>query len=122
MMSINWNGPAERARQRGWKPPIRSAPAFFARRLRKASGGGIGAPGGGDASAGTSRPNENALSLKQSGALLNWCFAIMGRVAAAMRDAGIDHTEIVAYRERAMAGDYANLLKVSEGTVDVFFS
>jgi hypothetical protein len=28
----------------------------------------------------------------------------MGRIAAAMRDAGIDQSEIDAYRERAMAG------------------
>ena len=49
-------------------------------------------------------------------------FAIMGRVAAAMRDAGIDQAEIDDYLKRAMAGDYDNLLKVSMETVDVSFS
>ena len=46
----------------------------------------------------------------------------MGRVAAAMRDAGIDQSEIDDYLKRAMAGDYDNLLKVSMETVDVSFS
>ena len=46
----------------------------------------------------------------------------MGRIAAAMRDAGIDQSEIDDYLKRAIAGDYDNLLKVSEETVDVSFS
>ena len=46
----------------------------------------------------------------------------MGRVAAAMRDAGIDQREIDDYLKRAMAGDYDNLLSVSMETVDVSFS
>ncbi len=45
----------------------------------------------------------------------------MGRVAAAMRDAGGDQREIDAYRERSMAGGYDNLLRVSVETVDVSF-
>ena len=39
-----------------------------------------------------------------------------------MRDAGIDQREIDAYRERPMAGDYDNLLRVTMETVDVSFS
>jgi len=39
-----------------------------------------------------------------------------------MRDAGVDQSEIDAYRERAMAGDYDNLLRVTTETVDVSFS
>ena len=46
----------------------------------------------------------------------------MGRVAAAMRDAGVDQREIDAYRERAMACDYDNLLKVSMETVAITFA
>ena len=49
-------------------------------------------------------------------------FAILGKVAAAMRDAGIDQSEIDDYLKRAMASDYDNLLKVSMETVDVSFS
>ena len=49
-------------------------------------------------------------------------YSIMGRVMAAMRDAGIDQKEIDDYLKRAMASDYDNLLKVSEETVDVSFS
>ncbi len=49
-------------------------------------------------------------------------FAILGRVIAAMKEAGIDQSEIDDYLKRAMAGDYDNLLKVSEETVDVSFS
>ena len=46
----------------------------------------------------------------------------MGRVTAAMRDAGIDQSEIDDYLKRAMAGDYDHLLGVSMETVDVSFS
>jgi hypothetical protein len=49
-------------------------------------------------------------------------YSIMGRVAAAMRDAGIDQKEIDDYLARAIASDYDNLLKVSEETVDISFS
>ncbi len=45
----------------------------------------------------------------------------MGRVMAAMRDAGIDQSEIDDYLKRAMAGDYDNLLKVSMETVTITF-
>ena len=40
-------------------------------------------------------------------------FMIMGRVAVAMRRAGIAHEEVDAYREEAMDGDYGNLLRVT---------
>ena len=40
-------------------------------------------------------------------------FAVMGRVAAAMRDAGIDQSEIDDYLKRAMASDFDTLLRVS---------
>ena len=43
----------------------------------------------------------------------------MGRVTAAMRDAGIDQSEIDDYLKRAMAGDYDNLLRVSMETVTI---
>ena len=46
-------------------------------------------------------------------------YSIIGRVTAAMRDAGIDQSEIDGYLKRAMAGDYDNLLKVSMETVTV---
>ena len=49
-------------------------------------------------------------------------FAIMGRVIAAMKEAGLDQREIDAYRERAMASDYDHLLRVTMETVDVSFS
>ena len=49
-------------------------------------------------------------------------FAILGKVAVAMRDARIDQREIDAYRERAMASDYDHLLRVTMETVDVSFS
>jgi len=46
----------------------------------------------------------------------------MGRVAAAMRDAGIDQREIDDYLKCAMAGDYDNLLRVSIETVTIVFA
>jgi hypothetical protein len=49
-------------------------------------------------------------------------YSIMGRIAAAMRDAGIDQSEIDDYLNRAMEGDYDHLLRVSMETVDVSFS
>ena len=49
-------------------------------------------------------------------------FTILARVIGAMKEAGIDQAEINAYRERAMAGDYDNLLKVSMETVNVSFA
>ena len=39
-----------------------------------------------------------------------------------MRYAGLDQREIDAYRERAMAGDYDNLLRVSMETVAITFA
>ena len=47
-------------------------------------------------------------------------FAILGRVARALREAGVDQAVIDGYLA-VMSGDYANLLKVSEETVDVSF-
>jgi hypothetical protein len=49
-------------------------------------------------------------------------FAILGRVIAAMKEAGADQREIDAYRERAMASDYGHLLRVTAESVDVSFS
>jgi hypothetical protein len=49
-------------------------------------------------------------------------FAILGRVARALREAGVDQAVIDGYLKAVMSGDYANLLKVSEETVDVSFS
>ena len=49
-------------------------------------------------------------------------YSILGRVAAAMRDAKIDQAQIDAYLKAAISGDYDHLLKVSEETVDVSFS
>jgi hypothetical protein len=39
-----------------------------------------------------------------------------------MKEAGLDQSEIDAYRERAMASDYDHLLRVTVETVDVSFS
>ena len=54
--------------------------------------------------------------------LARTAYSIMGRVTAAMRDAGIDQSEIDDYLKRAMTGDYDNLLKVGMEMVDVSFS
>jgi hypothetical protein len=46
----------------------------------------------------------------------------MSHIAAAMRDAGIDQSEIDYYLKHAMAGDHGNLLKVSTETVTIIFA
>lgn len=46
-------------------------------------------------------------------------FNIMGRVAKAMRSAGVDPKIIEAYRAEAMSGDYNNLLRVTTKYVEV---
>ena len=46
-------------------------------------------------------------------------FAILGRVLAAMRAAGIPAAEREAYRINAMRGDYDHLLRVTMQTVEV---
>ena len=46
-------------------------------------------------------------------------FMIMGKVTRAMRVAGVSREDIEAYRTKAMAGDYNNLLRVTMETVDV---
>ena len=46
-------------------------------------------------------------------------WAIMGQVTRAMRSAGLPKADIEAYTERAMSGDYDNLLRVSMETVNV---
>lgn len=38
-------------------------------------------------------------------------FAILGRVARALRRAGVDKAEIDAFRDEATSGDYDNLLR-----------
>jgi len=40
-------------------------------------------------------------------------FAIMGRVQAALREAGVEKIKISQYLDEAMSGDYNNLLAVS---------
>ena len=45
-------------------------------------------------------------------------FSIMGAVVNALRDAGATKETIKEYREKAMSGDYDNLLSVSMGYVD----
>jgi hypothetical protein len=46
-------------------------------------------------------------------------WAIMGRVRAAMRKAGVAAESIDEYIREAMAGDYDNLLRVTMETVEV---
>jgi hypothetical protein len=46
-------------------------------------------------------------------------FAIMGKVADALRRAGVSNDEVVAYRAESMAGDYDNLLRVAMRWVEV---
>lgn len=46
-------------------------------------------------------------------------FAILGRVAAAMRKAGLGKNDIDDYTEQATSGDYDNLLTVTMQTVTV---
>ena len=46
-------------------------------------------------------------------------FAILGRVAAAMRRAGLSKDVIDDYTEQATSGDYDNLLTVTMQTVTV---
>ena len=46
-------------------------------------------------------------------------FAIMGRVAAALRKAKVAKEEIDAYTKQSMSGDYNNLLRTAMEWVDV---
>jgi len=46
-------------------------------------------------------------------------FAIMGKVAGAMRKAGASKEEIKKYQTEAMSGDYDNLLRITMNYVDV---
>ena len=46
-------------------------------------------------------------------------FAIMGRVAEALRKAGASKEEIKKYQTEAMSGDYDNLLRITMNYVDV---
>ena len=46
-------------------------------------------------------------------------FSILARVRQALRQAGIDKTEIEAFTEDAMSGDYDHLLQVVMATVEV---
>ena len=45
-------------------------------------------------------------------------FAIMGRVAGALKKAGYSKEEIDIYRDKATSGDYDNLLRVTMEYVD----
>jgi hypothetical protein len=47
------------------------------------------------------------------------CFAILGRVLRAMRQAGVPTDEQMAFRQEATAGDYEHLLGVVMQWVDV---
>ena len=40
-------------------------------------------------------------------------FAIMGRVTAALRRAGVDKAEIESYMKEAMGGNYDHLIRIS---------
>ncbi len=46
-------------------------------------------------------------------------FSIIGNVSKAMRRAGINSSEVDAYRAEAISGDYDNLLRVTMATVKV---
>jgi menaquinone-dependent protoporphyrinogen IX oxidase len=47
-------------------------------------------------------------------------YAIMGRVARALREAGATKAEIDEYHEQATSGDYDNLLRVTSEWVEVY--
>lgn len=63
------------------------------------------------------QPRHPEVTVQLSGQDGN-AFTIMGRVAAAMRRAGVSPVEIDAYYAEAMAGDYDNLLQVTMRWVD----
>jgi hypothetical protein len=46
-------------------------------------------------------------------------FSIMGRVTRALRKAGATREQIDEYTQKAMSGDYDNLLRVTMETVNV---
>ena len=46
-------------------------------------------------------------------------FSIMGRVASALRRAGVEQSDIDSFREEAMSGDYDHLLQTVMRTVTV---
>lgn len=46
-------------------------------------------------------------------------FAIIGETTRALRNAGASKEDIDAYKERAMSGDYDNLLRVTMYYVDI---
>lgn len=46
-------------------------------------------------------------------------FAIMGRVARALRDAGATADEVAQYQDESMSGDYDKLLRVATEWVNV---
>ena len=46
-------------------------------------------------------------------------FAIMGQVTKELRRAGVDSSEIDAFRTEAMSGDYDHLLQTCMGWVNV---
>jgi len=47
-------------------------------------------------------------------------FAILGNVRRAMREAGVPNEVISEYFEKAMSGDYNNLLKVTSEYVKIY--
>ena len=45
-------------------------------------------------------------------------FSVMGYVTKAMRNEGLTKEEIAEYQDKAMGGNYSNLLKVSQEVVN----
>lgn len=48
-------------------------------------------------------------------------FYIIGRTVKGLKDAGVPEEEIESYRDKAMSGDYANVLETTSRTVSVEF-
>ncbi len=64
------------------------------------------------------KPRFANVKVQLSGADGN-AFLILGRVAKAMREAGVTDAEIEEYRDEAQDSDYDNLLRVTMLWVDV---
>lgn len=46
-------------------------------------------------------------------------FSIIGAVAKGLKEAGVPHREVLAYRKEAMAGSYDGVIQTSMNWVDV---
>jgi hypothetical protein len=64
------------------------------------------------------RPKCNDVTVSLIGMDGN-CFAVLGAVVKALKKAGCTKTDIDAYQKEAMAGDYDNLLRVTQEWVHV---